>query len=49
MICNEEGVDCKVVARVDGLRACAGKSTRQGEELFQSLLSEAFDSDQVFK
>jgi len=32
-----------VVARVESLRGRMGESTRQVEELFESLLAEAFD------
>jgi hypothetical protein len=32
-----------LVARVESLRARMGESTRQVEELFESLLSEAFE------
>ena len=31
-----------MVARVESMRARAGESARQGEELFQSLLAESF-------
>jgi hypothetical protein len=31
-----------VVRRVEGLRARAGESARQGESLFQSLLAQSF-------
>jgi hypothetical protein len=34
-----------VVRRVEGLRARAGESARQGEGLFQSLLHEAFNGN----